>query len=55
VVRGIGKIKTKKKPWKTRMERDIMLHKDLKETYLQGGKAVGEIAKKRINKEKEKK
>jgi hypothetical protein len=30
-------------PWKTRMERDIMFNKDIKEAYLQGGKAIGEI------------
>jgi hypothetical protein len=55
MVRGIGKTKIKKNPWKTRMERDIMLHKDIKEAYLQGGKAVGEITKKRLNKEKKNK
>ena len=37
--------KLKKKPWKTRMERDIMLHKDLKESYVQGGKAFGDVLK----------
>ena len=45
MVRGIGSTKTKKKPWKTQMERDIMLNKDLKEAYSQGGKAVGKIVK----------
>jgi len=43
MVRGMDVTKTKKKPWKTRMERDIILHKDIKEAYLQGGKAIGEI------------
>ena len=38
MVRGIGKTKVKKKPWKTRMERDIILHKDLVEAYFQKGK-----------------
>ena len=41
----MGVIKTKKKPWKTKMKRDIILHKDIKEAYLQGGKAIGEIVK----------
>jgi len=45
MVRGIGKTKVKKMPWKTRMERDIMFNKDIKEAYLQGGKAIGEIVK----------
>jgi len=45
MVRGIGSTKTKKKPWKTQMERDILLNKDLKEAYIQGGKAVGQIVK----------
>jgi len=45
MVRGIGGTKTKKKPWKPRMERDIILHKDIKEAYYKGGKALGEIIK----------
>jgi len=45
MVRGMGVTKTKKKPWKTKIERDIILHKDIKEAYLQGGKAIGEIVK----------
>ena len=45
MVRGLGKTKVKKKPWKTRVERDIILHKDLKEAYIQGGKTVGGIVK----------
>ena len=52
MVRGMGDTKVKKKPWKTRMERDIMLHKDLKEAYLQGGKAIGEIVKPKGKKRK---
>lgn len=47
MVRGMGGTKVKKKPWKTRMERDIMMHKDIKEAGLQGGKALGEILKPR--------
>jgi len=31
-----------KKPWKTRMERDIIMHKDIKVSGLQGGKIVGD-------------
>jgi len=42
MVRGIGKTKVKKKPWKTRMERDIIMHKDIKEAGLQGGKVIGD-------------
>jgi len=30
------------KPWKTRVERDIMMHKDLKEAGLQGGKTISD-------------
>ena len=45
MVRGLGKTKVKKKPWKTRMERDIVFSKDIKESGLQGGKAIGEIVK----------
>ena len=45
MLRGMGVIKTKKKPWKTKMKRDIILHKDIKEAYLQGGKVIGEIVK----------
>ena len=53
MVRGIGKTKVKKKPWKTRMERDIILHKDLKEAYVQGGKAIGGVVKPKKNKNKD--
>jgi len=45
MVRGMGSTKVKKKPWKSRMERDIMLHKDIKEAGLQGGKAFGQVLK----------
>ena len=45
MVRGIGGTKVKKKPWKSRIERDIMLHKDIKEAGLQGGKALGQVLK----------
>ena len=54
MVRGIGKTKVKKKPWKTRMERDIILHKDLKEAYIQGGKAIGGVVKPKKKKETDK-
>jgi hypothetical protein len=54
MVRGIGITKTKKKPWKTRMERDIMLHNDIKEAGLQGGKAIGGILKSKVSKKKNK-
>ena len=30
------------RPWKTKMERDIIQHEDLKVSGLQGGKALGE-------------
>ena len=42
MVRGIGKTKVKKKPWKTRMERDIVFSRDIKEAGLEGGKAIGD-------------
>ena len=42
MTRGIGDTKEKKKPWKTRVERDIMMDKDIKEAGLQGGKIVGD-------------
>ena len=47
MVRGIAGAKVKKNASKTRMERDIRLHKDIKEAYFQGGKAIGEMVKKR--------
>ena len=54
MVRGMGGTKVKKKPWKTRMERDIYYHKDLKDAYLQKGKAMGDISKKLVGKKKKK-
>jgi len=54
MVRGIVSTKTKKKPWKTRMERDIILHKDIREAYLQKGKAYGDILRPLKKKRKEK-
>ena len=53
MIRGIGNIKSKKKPWTTRMERDIMLHKDLREAYFQKGKVYGSIIRS-LKKKKEK-
>jgi hypothetical protein len=41
MVRGVEDVKDKKKPWKTKVERDIIMHKDIKESGLQGGKAIG--------------
>jgi len=38
---GTNDKKEKKKPWKTRMERDIIMHKDVKDSGLQGGKIMG--------------
>ena len=42
MVRGIGKTKVKKKPWKARMERDVVFSKDIKEAGIQGGKVIGD-------------
>ena len=42
MARGIDGTREKKKPWKTRMERDIMFSKDIKEAGLQGGKVIGD-------------
>ena len=42
MARGLNGLKDKKKPWKTRMERDIIHHRNLKESGLQGGKAIGD-------------
>ena len=42
MARGIDSTREKKKPWKTRMERDIMFSKDIKEAGLQGGKVIGD-------------
>jgi hypothetical protein len=32
----------KKKPWKTKIERDIRMHEDIKVSGLQGGKIIAE-------------
>jgi len=45
MVRGLGKIKTKKDEKKTAMKKDIERTKDIASAYLQGGKAVGNIVK----------
>jgi hypothetical protein len=42
MARGIDGPKLKKKPWKTKIERDIIIHEDIKESGLQGGKVIGE-------------
>ena len=42
MARGIDGTREKKKPWKTRMERDIVFSKDIKESGLQGGKVIGD-------------
>ena len=38
---SIDESNEKKKPWKTRIERDIIMHKDIKDSSLQGGKIIG--------------
>ena len=45
MTKGMDVTKLKKKPWKSRMERDIIMLKDLKEAGLQAGKAIGEVLK----------
>lgn len=55
MVHGIDNTKTKKKKYKTTIERDISFHKDLREANLQRGKAIGEITRKMFTKEKDKK
>jgi hypothetical protein len=52
MVRGMDVTKVKKKPWKSRLERDIMLHKDISEAYTYGGKALGEAVDKLFKKTK---
>jgi hypothetical protein len=52
MVRGMDVTKVKKKPWKSRLERDIMLHKDISEAYTQGGKALGNTIDKLFKKTK---
>lgn len=55
MVTGLDNTKVKKKPWKTKMERDIILNKDIAEAYYQKGKVMGNIANKVVNKPKKKK
>ena len=45
MVHGMGNIKGKKKPWKAKMERDILYSKDISEAAVQGGKAIGKVIK----------
>ena len=47
MIRGVEDVKDKKKPWKTKVERDSIMHKDLKESSLQGGKVIGNLALRR--------
>jgi len=54
MVKGLDTTKKKKKPWKNQIERDIMLHKDIKDAWLQGGKAIGEILKPKDKKTRKK-
>lgn len=54
MVRGIDSVKSKKKPWKNKIERDIILHRDIAEAYTQGGKAIGDVVKQRYKKKKNK-
>jgi len=44
--------KAEKKPWKSRMEQDIILHRDITVAYTQGGKAIGDIIKKKKTRRK---
>ena len=55
MVRGLDNTKLKKKPWKTHLERDILYSQDIKDAYIQMGKAYGEIVKKTMDKSKKKK
>ncbi|MEA3458797.1 MAG: hypothetical protein U9R21_08995 [Candidatus Thermoplasmatota archaeon] len=49
MVRGIGKVEKKRK------KKGLLSDKNyITEAYLQGGKAVGKLAKKRLNKKKQK-
>ena len=54
MVRGLDNTKEKRKPWKNRMQRDIILNKDLAKAYFQKGKVMGSIADKLMNKQKRK-
>jgi hypothetical protein len=42
MTKGLNGLKGKKKSWKTRIERDIIQHRDIKESGLQGGKGIGD-------------
>jgi hypothetical protein len=42
MARGIDNTKLKKKTWKSRIERDIIMHDDLKKSGLHGGKVIGD-------------
>jgi hypothetical protein len=53
IVKGMDNTKLKRKPWKNKMERDILFSKDLKEAGLQGGKAFGGVTKKIFHKKKD--
>ena len=54
MVHGLGNTKLKKKPYKSTIERDILLHKDLREAYLQRGKVMGTITRSLFSKTKRK-
>ena len=45
MVYGMDSVKAKKKPRKSCIERDIILHRDITVAYTQGGKAIGDIIK----------
>ena len=47
-VTGLDDARVKKKPWKSEMQRDIMLNKDLADATIQGGKVFGKVTKKII-------
>jgi hypothetical protein len=42
MTKGLNGTKIKKKPWNTKIERDIILHKDIKDSGFQGGKVIGD-------------
>jgi len=52
MTKGLDGAKAKKKPWKNKMERDIMLHKDMTEAISQSGKAFGDVLKPKKKKKK---
>jgi len=47
-VTGLDDARVKKKPWRSEMQRDIMLNKDLADATIQGGKAFGKVTKRII-------